>query len=56
MLPAEDVHAAPKVLKEFPRCSSSESEHLQENVSTFGDEVSTFSTADALGEADEEAL
>lgn len=56
VLPAEDVHAAPKVLKEFPRCSSSESEHLQENVSTFDDEMSTFSTAAAREDADEEAL
>lgn len=56
VLPAEDAQAAPKALKEFQRCSHLESEHLQENVSTFDDEMSTFSTAAAREDADEEAL
>lgn len=37
-LPSEDAHTLPKVLKNIPRCSLSEREHLGENMSTLGSE------------------
>lgn len=55
-LPPEDAQKTLKMLTEDRRCSPLESEHLQENVSIFSGEVSTFSTAAALADADEEAL
>lgn len=47
-LPSEDAHTLPKVLKNIPRCSLSEREHLGENMSTLGSEqLPPFDESDA---------
>ncbi|MNO84015.1 hypothetical protein D3C76_753440 [compost metagenome] len=49
-LPTEDAPSAPKVLKEFPRCSLSDHEHLGESKSTLDEiERTTFDESDRDG-------
>jgi len=56
LLPAEDAQVAPKMLKDFPRCSQPESEHLRENVSAFRSLVSTLGAEDDFDDPDGEAF